>query len=182
MPADTKTCECCGHAFPRPPGRTREAWERRRFCSKRCALLKTADEAKRFWAKVEKTDGCWLWRGTKRGDGRGRFKRNDRTLVYAYRFAYELVVGPIPGGLALDHLCDDPRCVNPAHLEPKTGAENTRRSLAGRPRPTEVRQAISEGHRRSGRAKAVGDSRRGVSRPPHVIAAIRATKQRAKAA
>lgn len=49
--------------------------------------------------------------------------------VQAYRFAYEHFVGPIPEGLELDHLCRNPGCVNPEHLEPVTHGENTRRMI-----------------------------------------------------
>jgi hypothetical protein len=53
----------------------------------------------------------------------------------AHRFYYEQHVGPIPEGLQLDHLCRNTRCVNPAHLEPVTGAENMRRRVAARRTP-----------------------------------------------
>lgn len=49
---------------------------------------------------------------------------------YAHRVAYEALVGPIPGGLVLDHLCRNPGCYNPTHLEPVTNAENIRRGYA----------------------------------------------------
>lgn len=79
----------------------------------------------RFWTKVKKTDTCWLWTGTK-PDGYGRFYY-DGAKRPAHRFAYELLVGPIPAGLEIDHLCRNHGCVNPDHLEPVTHAENLRR-------------------------------------------------------
>ena len=90
--------------------------------------LKFVEE--RFWSKVNKTDTCWIWTAAKNQDGHGRFRHGR--LVLAHRFAYELLVGPIPKGLDLDHLCQNPACVNPAHLEPVTRKENTRRYWSGR--------------------------------------------------
>lgn len=83
----------------------------------------------RFWAKVQKRDGengCWEW--TSANFRRyGLFWLNGKT-EWAHRLAYELLVGPIPDGLTLDHLCRNPSCVNPAHLEPVTQSENARRA------------------------------------------------------
>jgi hypothetical protein len=86
-----------------------------------------------FWQRVDKTDGCWLWMGERDPLGYGRFRWRGRksTSVLAHRNAYEMVVGPIPEGLTIDHLCRNPACVNPAHLEPVTNEENVRRGLAG---------------------------------------------------
>lgn len=84
--------------------------------------------ADRFWAKVQKGDGCWLWMAAKDKWGYGKFKVESRRQRVAHRVAYELVRGPVPDGLELDHLCRNPSCVNPEHLEPVTSAENTRRS------------------------------------------------------
>lgn len=70
--------------------------------------------------------GCWDWTG-KTLDGYGRL-----TGEYAHRVSYELFVGPIPDGLELDHLCNRPLCVNPAHLEPVTHDENMRRAAERR--------------------------------------------------
>lgn len=70
--------------------------------------------------------GCWLWTGSVDGPGYGKISA-DGVLIGAHRVAYQLFVGPIPAGLHLDHLCRVRACVNPAHLEPVTHRENTRR-------------------------------------------------------
>ena len=80
----------------------------------------------RFWEKVNKTETCWLWTAGTAGAGYASFWNGTRR-TYAYRFAYELLVGPIPEGLTLDHLCRRRDCVNPAHCEPVSIRENTRR-------------------------------------------------------
>lgn len=83
----------------------------------------------RFWEKVSKDGpgGCWLWTANLSGGGYGNFHLDGRERV-AHRLAYEWLVGPIPEGLDLDHLCRVRRCVNPAHLEPVTRRENVLRS------------------------------------------------------
>lgn len=77
-------------------------------------------------------DGCWHWVGNRNAGGYGRMTFYDgagrRVYAYAHRLAYELLVGPIPDGLTLDHLCRVHECVNPGHLEPVTTGENTRRA------------------------------------------------------
>lgn len=86
----------------------------------------------RLWARVEKTDTCWLWTGYVTIDGYGRIKSvydrdNPHRSEAVHRVAYELLVGPIPEGLELDHLCQVRNCVRPDHLEPVTREENARR-------------------------------------------------------
>ena len=76
----------------------------------------------RFWAKVKKTETCWLWTGVI-SHGYGRFWVQGHLLL-AHRFVYELLVGQIPVSLTLDHLCRVRHCVNPKHLEPVTNREN----------------------------------------------------------
>lgn len=90
----------------------------------------------RFWAKVDKRgpDECWLWTGVLYPNGYGRFQYVRRQHVRAHRFAYELLIGPIPEGLVIDHVkergCTSRACVNPAHLEPVTNRENILRGDA----------------------------------------------------
>lgn len=66
--------------------------------------------------------GCWEWTGA-RSDGYGHFTENGRQ-VKAHRRAYELVNGPIPAGLTIDHLCRNRACINPSHLQSVTNREN----------------------------------------------------------
>lgn len=85
----------------------------------------------RFRAKFSiGADGCWIWNGSAAHGRYGSFREGGRVLT-AHRFAYEATVGPIPEGLELDHLCRVTLCVNPAHLEPVTHAENVRRGRLG---------------------------------------------------
>lgn len=88
-----------------------------------------ADE--RFWVKVEENPaGCWLWQASTR-NGYGCFAVEPGDNAYAHRWAYEQMVGEIPAGLQLDHLCETRNCVNPYHLDPVTPLVNTRRSSRG---------------------------------------------------
>lgn len=81
----------------------------------------------RFMAKVDRRpDGCWVWTACRVWNGYGQFRVAGKT-VYAHRFAYELLVGPIPDGLELDHLCRNRACVNPSHLEVVDSRTNTLR-------------------------------------------------------
>ena len=85
---------------------------------------------KRLLERVDRSDpeGCWPWtRYLQRGYG--IIQRPDGKRVPAHRAVYELLVGPIPDGLTLDHLCRNPPCCNPDHLEPVTQAENNRRGV-----------------------------------------------------
>lgn len=87
-------------------------------------MSKSMDE--RFWEKVDRRtpEECWEWKACKvRGYGHFKAERQIPAHIYAYR----ILIGPIPEGMTLDHLCRNRGCVNPYHLEPCSRGENTLR-------------------------------------------------------
>lgn len=78
--------------------------------------------------------GCWLWTGERNNAGYGVVDARNRVdgtgrPLRAHRVVYEMLIGPIPAGLVIDHLCRVPLCVNPAHLEPVTDRINALRGI-----------------------------------------------------
>jgi hypothetical protein len=98
---------------------------------------------KRFWAKVQKTDGCWNWVGGG-SKGRGQIGLNDRVYL-AYRISWELAYGTAPGKLWILHKCDNPACVRPDHLFLGTNRDN-------------IDDSMSKGHRRGAIIAASGEN------------------------
>lgn len=84
----------------------------------------------RVEARIDRSGDCWVWTGVRSGGGYGQVW-SRRGMLLVHRYVYEQLAGPIPQGLVLDHLCRNPSCCNPAHLEPVTTAENVRRGLNG---------------------------------------------------
>jgi hypothetical protein len=110
-----------------------------------------SSDLRRFIAKVEAGDGCWLWTSQRTPEGYGQFHfgRRGTPPWYAHRLAWELSNGPIPDGLSVLHHCDTPSCVNPQHLflgtqtdnmqdASRKGRLNGRYGLAGRRRKVEA--------------------------------------------
>lgn len=93
-----------------------------------------ADFAEKFWKRVEidPAEGCWQWTGAVSNGygslGLGLLSSGDYVVVKAHRYSHELLIGPIPPGAVVDHLCGNKACVNPAHLEAVAQRENTRRA------------------------------------------------------
>ena len=105
----------------------------------------------RFHSKVsvDEFTGCWEWVAG-RHDARGGYGAywTDGSMQYAHRVSYEAEHGMVPDGLQIDHLCRNPPCVNPAHLEAVTQGENVRRGSSGR--HMAVRTHCGRGHAFSG--------------------------------
>lgn len=99
----------------------------------------------RFWAKVNKTDGCWLWTASTVKFGYGQFGVSKTIHKNTHRLSWEIHHGPIPVGMSVCHSCDVPACVNPDHLFLGTQRDNVldciakgrsnRRGLAGPANP-----------------------------------------------
>jgi hypothetical protein len=127
------TCLSCGRPFLVSNTRARTATVK--YCSLACTTrANTRPISQRAWAKVDQSAGplaCWPWTGSKNWAGYGQINPSRHgpgsKTRQAHRVIYELVRGPIPPGLHLDHLCRNRVCVNPAHLEPVTARENALR-------------------------------------------------------
>ena len=121
-----RDCAKCGKTFRTRPGKVK-------YCSDACyrkGRFGDSDED-RFWAKVEKTDGCWLWKGCLSRFGYGTFLFRGKGEL-AHRVAWAITHGAPPEQCLL-HRCDNPACVRPDHLFPGTQKDNALdREMKGR--------------------------------------------------
>ena len=125
----------------------------------------------RFWSKVDKTTGygpngdCWEWKGAKNETGYGIFGIEKKRLIKSHRFSFQLYNGDIPKsddyhGICVLHKCDNPGCVNPAHLFLGTQIDN-------------IKDMTSKGRRKH----AVGEKASSAKLTEAKVRAIRADKR-----
>ena len=118
-----KACASCGTPFRVFPADVRRGRDPQ-HCSRTCrdAAIRSPERvAEQFWLRVDKStpDVCWEWQGQRWRHGYGMFSvggNQFRERAFAHRVAFSLTNGPIPDGLWVLHRCDNPPCVNPAHL------------------------------------------------------------------
>jgi len=126
----TLTCQQCGQAYERTQRRI--SGVPRRYCSRQCYAQARERPLDTFYMPEPNT-GCWLWLGPMTGGAYPypqikRMAINGRVPVGAHRYFYEREHGSIPAGMTVDHRCNVPSCVNPAHLQVATLSANIRRA------------------------------------------------------
>lgn len=142
----------------------------RKYGSPLGGIKNHASPEERFWRFVEKTDGCWKWLGNK-SNGYGRFSSGSKSEGYflSHRFSWELHnQQPIPNGMFVMHLCDNPECTNPDHLRLGTPKENTQDMIKKGRKRTVAPNGVN-----NGKSKLTEDQARFIlaSNLPHAVLA-----------
>lgn len=120
-------------------------------------MMSHMTDIERFNKFITETNSskCWPWQGYVRSDGYGSFRFEGKKQG-AHRASYTLNIGSIPEGLEVDHICFNPDCVNPAHLQLLTPAQNKRRQrerMSGKCRRGHVMTEANTINRKDGTQK-----------------------------
>lgn len=148
-------CRACGKTYLKPHKRSV-------FCGPECAVMH----------KTKVGGGCWLWTGCVNNKGYGLCSYGGARRQYVHRMMLEIKLGrPIARGLKTLHSCDNPRCVNPAHLSEGTQKENLEQAVdRGRLKPSPPR-CLGERH---GSAKLTVDAVHAIRASDETSAALAA--------
>lgn len=124
----------------------------------------------RFWSKVEKSDGCWVWTGSTERGGYGHMcLTNSRKMGKAHRISWELHFGKIPDGMMVCHHCDNPPCVRPDHLFLGSNSDNVADMIAKKRDWRSVRPEAQPSGDRHGRRLHPETCPRGESSGQHIL-------------
>jgi len=175
-----KTCEQCGDEYPRHRKFSKAQWEASRFCGQECMGSAFSEQNAKDRPSIEdkfnsmftKADGCWEWQGTIDGYGYGVLDHNYRRYR-AHVLALQYDGRPVPKGMMACHHCDNPRCVNPAHLYPGSAQDNSDDAVArerlpvgeGSPQAKLSENQVREIRSMNGKSYAEIARAYGVSRP-----------------
>ncbi len=125
---DECLCQCgCGMTTNRQTRSRRD----RGYVIGQCSRFRKGHSGRKPDNYVVGESGCWEWQGARTNFGYGILGQ-DNKIILAHRFYYEKLHGPIPKGMVIDHLCRNPRCCNPDHLEVVTPAVNTQRKSSAK--------------------------------------------------
>lgn len=137
MTGQTKTCSVCGSSFTRNPSYGKAQWARTKYCGRKCAGAARSEQlgklrpalVDKFRSFFTPGNGCWNWTGTIDGYGYGVIDYSGKRYR-AHVLALEFDGRPVGGGMVARHKCDNPKCVNPEHLEVGTQRQNVYDAIA----------------------------------------------------